>query len=234
MSKSVVINIENVEKSFELGESHVKVLRGVDLQIFAGDFAVIFGPSGCGKSTLLNIILGIDTATSGKIHVRDTNLETLSEDDRATFRSKKMGMVHQMPYWVKSIDVRHNVALPMIVKGESQGKALEKADKMIRELGISKLGKKQPNQLSGGEQQRVGIARALVCEPWIILADEPTGNLDSEGGEGIMQLLSRLNKDEGRTILLVTHNERYFNAGNRRIEMEDGKIVKDIRHKDAQ
>ena len=233
MGKTIVINAEEVEKSFKVGEGVVRVLRGVDLQVYSGDFAVIFGPSGCGKSTLLNIIMGIDTPTSGTFHVRDTNIEKLSEDGRATFRSRKMGMVHQLPYWVKSIDVRHNVALPLIIKGEKQDEALVKADKLLRELEIIKLSTKRPSQLSGGEQQKVGIARALICEPWIILADEPTGNLDSEAGEEIMELLRRLNREEGRTILLVTHNDRYWNAGNRRIEMEDGKIIKDTKHKDG-
>jgi len=233
MGKTIVINAEEVEKSFKVGEGVVRVLRGVDLQVYSGDFAVIFGPSGCGKSTLLNIIMGIDTPTSGTVHVRDTNIEKLSEDGRATFRSRKMGMVHQLPYWVKSIDVRHNVALPLIIKGEKQDEALVKADKLLRELEIIKLSTKRPSQLSGGEQQKVGIARALICEPWIILADEPTGNLDSEAGEEIMELLRRLNREEGRTILLVTHNDRYWNAGNRRIEMEDGKIIKDTKHKDG-
>ena len=233
MSKSIVIKIENVEKSFEVGEGHVRVLRGVDLEVHAGDFAVIFGPSGCGKSTLLNIILGIDTPTSGKVHVRDTNIETLTDDERASFRSRKMGMVHQMPYWIKSIDVRRNVALPLIVKGENRNKAIEKADKLLRQLNTNKLARKNPYQLSGGEQQKIGIARALICEPWIVLADEPTGNLDKTAGDEIMKLLRHLNEDEGRTILLVTHNERYWNAGNRRIEMEDGKIIKDTHHKDG-
>lgn len=233
MNKTVVISVETVEKSFKIGEGNIRVLRGVDLQIYSGDFAVIFGPSGCGKSTLLNIIMGIDTPTSGKVQVRDINIETLSEDERATFRSRKLGMVHQMPYWIKSIDVRHNVALPEIIKGERQDKALEKADKLLRELDVLKLATKFPTQLSGGEQQKIGIARALICEPLIILADEPTGNLDSEAGEEIMQLLRRLNQKEGRTILLVTHNDRYWNAGNRRIEMEDGEIVKDTKHKDG-
>lgn len=233
MGKTVVIKAEKVERSFEVGEGHIRVLRGVDLEIHSGDFAVIFGPSGCGKSTLLNIILGIDVPTSGVVHVRDTNIVNLSEDERANFRSRKIGMVHQMPYWVKSIDVRHNIALPLIIKGESQEEALEKADKLLRDLGIPKLGKKRPTQLSGGEQQKVGIARALICEPWIIMADEPTGNLDSEAGEEIMELFRKLNREEGRTILLVTHNDRYWDAGNRRIEMEDGQIVKDVQHKDG-
>lgn len=142
MSKSIVIKVEKVEKSFEVGEGHIRVLRGVDLEIHSGDFAVIFGPSGCGKSTLLNIVLGIDTPTSGKVHVRDTNIETLSEDERASFRSKKMGMVHQMPYWIKSINVRRNVALPLIVKGEHRNRAVEKANKLLRQLDVSKLARK--------------------------------------------------------------------------------------------
>lgn len=233
MGKTTVIKTEKVERSFKVGEGFVKVLRGVDLEVHSGDYAVIFGPSGCGKSTLLNIILGIDKPTSGEVHVRDVNIGKLSEDERASFRSRKIGMIHQMPYWVKSIDLRHNVALPLIIKGESERKALNKADQLLQQLGIGKLKNKIPTQLSGGEQQKAGIARALVCDPWIILADEPTGNLDSESGEEIMNLFKRLNREEGKTILLVTHNDRYWDSGNRRIEMEDGRIVKDTKHKDG-
>jgi len=232
VGKTVVIQAEDVEKSFKVGEGFVKVLRGVNLEVHSGDYLVIFGPSGCGKSTLLNIIVGIDKPSSGEVHVRDTNIGKLSEDERAAFRSKKMGMVHQMSYWVKSIDVRHNVALPLIIKGEPQEKALKKADQLLHDLGIGKLKSKIPTQLSGGEQQKAGIARALICDPWIILADEPTGNLDSEAGNEIMDLFKKLNRDEGRTILLVTHNDRYWDSGNRRVEMEDGRIIKDTKHKD--
>lgn len=227
--KTSVIKIESISKSFRLGDGSVRIIRDLSLDIHAGDFAVIFGPSGCGKSTLLNMILGIDTPTTGRVCIRDTDLVNLDEDERATFRSRKMGMVHQMPYWVKSVDVRSNVALPLIIKGEKQNKALAKADQMLKNIGMTKVGKKMPAQLSGGEQQKVSIARALICEPWILLADEPTGNLDSQAAGEIMDLFSTLNQDEGRTILLVTHNENYWNAGNRRIEMKDGMIIHDTK-----
>jgi len=232
MGKTVVIKAENVDKSFKQGGGFVKVLRGIDLEVHSGDYAVIFGPSGCGKSTLLNLVLGIDKPTSGGIKIRGSEMAQMPEDERREFRASKIGMVHQMPYWIKSLDVRHNTALPLIIKGEKQVKALRKADQLIHDLGIGKLGKKIPTELSGGEQQKAGIARALICDPWIILADEPTGNLDSVAGEEIMRLFKHLNSDQGRTVLLVTHNEKHWNAGNRRIEMEDGKIIKDTRHKD--
>ena len=133
MGKTVVIKAENVDKSFKQGGGFVKVLRGIDLEVHSGDYAVIFGPSGCGKSTLLNLVLGIDKPTSGEIKIRGSEMAQMPEDERREFRASKIGMVHQMPYWIKSLDVRHNTALPLIIKGEKQVKALRKADQLIHD-----------------------------------------------------------------------------------------------------
>lgn len=226
----VVIDVEEVKKDFVLGSRVIQALKAVSLQVRATDFLVIFGPSGCGKSTLLNIILGLDRPTKGKVKVRGTDVYNLDEDQRAAFRAKKMGMIHQMPYWIKSLNVIENIALPLVIEGGKEESALRGARKIMQELGIIDLAKQLPTQLSGGEQQKVGLARALVSDPWILLADEPTGNLDSKSGNEIMELFKTLSQKHKRTIILVTHNEEYWGFGTRRVQMKDGEIVKDANH----
>jgi len=225
----VVIDVEEVKKNFILGSRVIQALKDVSLQVRSTDFLVVFGPSGCGKSTLLNIILGLDKPTKGKIKVRGTDVYSLDEDQRAAFRAKKMGMIHQMPYWIKSLNAIENIALPLVVEGGREEKAMQEARKTMQELGIINLASQIPTQLSGGEQQKVGLARALVSDPWILLADEPTGNLDSKSGNEIMELFKLLNQKYKRTIILVTHNEEYWSWGTRRVEMKDGGIVKDTK-----
>lgn len=229
-NQDVVIEVNNLTKTFLVGDNKIRALRDVDLKIYDTDFVIIFGPSGCGKSTLLNIILGIDQPTSGKVTVRNTDVFKLPEDERAYFRLSKIGMVHQMPYWIKSLTVRENVAIPLIIKGIKEKNALERADAIMEELSIGELANQKPTQLSGGQQQKVGLARALITNPWIIMADEPTGNLDSKSADEIMRILSDLSKKHKRTVILVTHNDKYWEYGNRRIEMIDGKIAKDTNH----
>ncbi len=224
------IFVKDVKRNYTVGDNHIDALRGVSLEIRPSDFAVIYGPSGCGKSTLLNIIAGIDKPSHGEVKVRGTNLFKLSDDSRAEFRSKKIGMVHQMPYWVKSLNVIENVALPLIIEGKLPKHAYERAGFALQDTKIAAFAKRFPTQLSGGQQQRVGIARALVCDPWIIMADEPTGNLDSTASDEIMALLDYLNRKSKRTIVLVTHNQAYWDVGALRIEMKDGLIVNQTRH----
>lgn len=225
-----VIETENLEKIFKVGKSKIGALRGVTLKVLPEDFIVIFGPSGCGKTTLLNIIAGIDEPTAGKVLVRGRNIFHLNEEERGVFRAKKTGMVHQMPYWIKSLNVLNNVALPLLIEGIDWRIAQNRARSTMKELGIENLSNQRPTQLSGGEQQKIGFARAMVSSPWIILADEPTGNLDLAGADEVVNLLKSLNKEHHRTVILVTHNEEYWNLGTRRIEMRDGQIVKDSNH----
>jgi len=232
-NREAVIGVRSIAKYFRVGKNTVKALRGVDLEIYPEDFIVIFGPSGCGKSTLLNLILGIEKPTRGEIYIRSKNIFTMTEDDRAAFRLSKVGMVHQSPYWIKSLTVRENIAIPLIIRSIGETIALERADAIMEELNIGELGQQLPTQLSGGQQQRAGLARALVTNPSIVIADEPTGNLDSVGAQEIMHILHDLNTIHHRTILLVTHNDKYWNFGNRRVEMVDGKITKDIKHQDG-
>ncbi len=155
-NQDVVIEVNNLTKTFLVGDNKIRALRDVDLKIYDTDFVIIFGPSGCGKSTLLNIILGIDQPTSGKVTVRNTDVFKLPEDERAYFRLSKIGMVHQMPYWIKSLTVRENVAIPLIIKGIKEKNALERADAIMEELSIGELANQKPTQLSGGQQQKVG------------------------------------------------------------------------------
>ncbi len=221
---------EDVKRSFDVGESNIPALRGVNLKIYPKEFLVIFGPSGCGKTTLLNIILGIDIPTSGKVFVRGQEIFKMDEDGRANFRAHRFGMVHQLSYWVRSLNVAENVALPLLIGNEGEGHSLNRAGNVLEELGIGELANKLPYQLSSGEQQKIGVARALITNPLIIMADEPTGNLDSESAQNLMELFGKLNRDYDRTIILVTHNEQYWDFGTRRIEMKDGVIVKKDSH----
>lgn len=225
-----IIDVSNLKKNFKVGDNIIDGVKGIDLKVYATDFLVIFGPSGCGKSTLLNIIAGIDTPTEGNVIVRDTDIFELNEDKRAKFRAKKMGIVHQMPYWIKSLNVVENVAIPLIIEGEKPKFARDKAKDLLNEMGIGKLAHQHPNQLSGGQQQKVGIARSLICNPWILMADEPTGNLDSTSADEIIGLFDSLNRKHRRTIMMVTHNPAYWEMGTRRIEMKDGLIIKESHH----
>jgi len=239
-TKKPIIEVNNLEKTFiiDRGRKKVRALIGVDLTIYESDYMVIFGPSGCGKSTLLNLILGIDEPTEGEIfvnygknieglEVNGKNINKMSEDEKGIFRSKKIGMIYQLPYWIKSLNVLENIALPLIIEGVDESDALKRSQLVLEELDIAKLAKQLPAQLSGGEQQRAGVARALASDPPIIMADEPTGNLDSKNADKIMSLFDYLNKYYKKTIILVTHNRAYWNSGNRKVEMEDGRIIKD-------
>ncbi|MDD5693246.1 MAG: ABC transporter ATP-binding protein [Patescibacteria group bacterium] len=226
----IIIETENLGKTFFVGSREIEVLKDVNLKIFSTEFVVIFGPSGCGKSTLLNTIIGLEKPTHGKVFTRNQEIYALTEDERGILRSKKMGIIHQMSYWVKALNVLENVAMPLLIEGEKQHRAFLHAEKILEELSIINLADQLPNQLSGGEQQKVALARALITNPWIIIADEPAGNLDSKSADEMMNLLVRLNKETKRTIVLVTHNQDCWELGNRRLEMKDGQIIKDEYH----
>jgi len=221
-----IIRVEGLSKEFSLDkETKVKVLDEVNLEINSTDFAIIYGPSGSGKSTLLHHIVGLEKPTIGKVVVRGTNLNNLSDEERAIFRAEKFGMVYQSAYWAKALCVWENVAMPLFIDGLPENKAKKRAVEALEEMGISKFANKLPVQMSGGEQQRVGLARALVNNPWIIVADEPTGNLDTHNADMVMQVFQELNKQRRRTIVMVTHNLAYLPIANKTIAMRDGKVV---------
>jgi len=226
-----IIKLEDVVMDFSVGRATVNALKGVNLEVRATDFIVIFGPSGCGKSTLFNIILGLEEPSYGQVTVRDENIYAMDEDVRARYREEKFGMIYQMPYWINSLNVLDNVSLPLIIEGAKADVARTRAENVLKDIGIADLAYQIPTQLSGGQQQKAGLARALVSNPWIIMADEPTGNLDSESGDQMMAYLQELNEAHKRTVLMVTHNKNYWNCGTRRIEMKDGLIVQDTEYK---
>ena len=222
-----ILKVENVSKVFDLVSRKVQAISEINLEVYAKDFLVIYGPSGCGKSTLLNIMCGIDEPTSGKVSIRGKNITKMSEDERGIFRSQKMGVIYQMPMWIKSLNVLENVMMPLMIEGEKERKAKEKSHQILEELHLTKLEKQLPIQLSGGEQQKIALARSLITNPWIVVADEPTGNLDTHSADQLVNILQTLNQEKNRTIIMVTHNLTYLPLATRTVAMSDGRIVRE-------
>lgn len=223
-SNSAIIKIQNLSRSFLTDELETKALDGIHLEISKGDFVSIEGPSGSGKSTLLSIIGLLDSPSGGDYLFDNVAIHNLSRNQRADIRNQKIGFVFQSFNLVGDMNVLKNVELPLRYRNISSGERRERAIKALEKVNMSHRLKHFPNQLSGGQQQRVAVARAIVGEPQILLADEPTGNLDSHNGEAVMDILQSLN-DEGVTICMVTHDERYRKYAGRTIELFDGKIV---------
>lgn len=222
---ALALDVQGLRKTFEGAEdgAPVRALRGVDAALDAGEFVAVMGPSGCGKSTLLNLIAGLDTANEGQIVVDGETVTGLDENDLARFRRKHIGMVFQFFNLLEGMSVLENVALPAMIAGSSRKKAETRARDLLDLLGITEKASKLPGVLSGGQRQRLSIARALANEPTLLLADEPTGSLDSAGGAEILELLRRLH-DGGQTTLLVTHDDHVAEAADRIIRMKDGRI----------
>jgi putative ABC transport system ATP-binding protein len=229
--KSLVVKVGNVEKDYMVGDQVVNVLKGVDVEICSGDFLVIFGPSGCGKSTLLHAILGLEKPTRGGVEFLGNKFNDMTEDEIALFRKSKVGLVFQASYWVKSLSVIENVAFPLFLTGMSPVDAARVALEKLALMGMGDWADYAPSELSSGQQQKVGLARAMVLDPEVIVADEPTGNLDSKSGLELMELLLKLNKESGRTIIMVTHDLEYMKYANRVIHMIDGVIVEEYNEK---
>ena len=218
------IQIQNLTKTFNLPKRKVEVLRDIDLDIKEGQFILIFGPSGCGKTTLLNLILGLETPTSGKLKVKDRDIGKLESKERSAFRFKNFSTIYQNSIWLKSLNVVENVALPLYLDGKSQSEAKEKAMGALRLAQMEEFALSRPNELSSGEQQRISLARAMVTDAPIITADEPTGNLDSKAGHDLMKTLDHLHR-QGKTIILVTHNLSYLVHADIKLAMKDGRII---------
>jgi len=219
---STAINLEKVKKIYEMGDTTVEALKGSDVKIEEGEFVAVMGPSGSGKSTLMNMIGALDTPSSGEVHVGDESISQLSEDELALLRSKKIGFIFQQFNLIPSMNATENVALPMLFRGTGKKERIERAEKILERVGLGDRLRHMPSELSGGQRQRVSIARSLANDPDIILADEPTGNLDTETGENIMDLLTELN-EEGKTIIMVTHDENDAEYADRIIKIVDGK-----------
>lgn len=225
MSELPLLRVSNVSRTFTKGNSSVTPLSNVTFSIPEGSFTVIYGPSGSGKSTLLHILMGIDTPTNGTVTYESRDLFQMSKDERAFFRAHTMGIVQQTDHWVKSLSVLDNVALPLVFLGVDREHAYNAARESLKRVGMQDHAGKSPSSLSGGEQQRAAMARALVNNPSYIVADEPTGNLDSKNGDALMKLLRYMNKEFNRTVVLVTHNLEYLTLADQVLLIEDGKLT---------
>jgi putative ABC transport system ATP-binding protein len=210
-------------KIYRTGKVDVPALRGVDIQILPGEFVSIMGPSGCGKSTMLHVIGGLAQATRGKVLLDGNDLTTMTDAARTMLRRHKVGFVFQRFNLLPTLDAYHNIILAQHIRAD--GFDPHRFDVVADLLGISSRLKHKPSEMSGGEQQRVAIARAIVCEPKIVLADEPTGNLDTKSSEAVLNLLASLNKDLGQTIVMITHNPEAAAYGHRVLHMRDGLVV---------
>jgi putative ABC transport system ATP-binding protein len=227
MQPSAVIRIESLSKNYETVAGEVPALVDVDLQVDEGEFVAIMGPSGSGKSTFMNIVGCLDTPSAGSYNLNGTDVGTLDKNQLAHLRNKVIGFVFQGFNLLPRANLTENVALPLVYSNIGRAEREERALELLAKVGLSKYGKSFPNQISGGQQQRVAIARALINRPRLILADEPTGNLDTHTSQEIMQLFTRLNQQEGITIVLVTHESDIAAYTRRLVRFRDGRVVHD-------
>lgn len=220
-----ILRIEHLSKIYGTGESAVKALDDVSFSVQKGEFVAIIGPSGSGKSTLLHMLGGVDRPTSGKVFVQDTDMYTLNETQLAIFRRRQIGLIYQFFNLIPVLTVEENITLPLLL--DKQKVDQKQLDGLVNTLNLQHRLNHLPNQLSGGQQQRVSIGRALIGNPAIMLADEPTGNLDSKNSSEIVDLLKMLNKTYHQTLIIITHDERIALQADRIISIEDGRIAKD-------
>ncbi len=220
-----ILRVENLSKIYGRGETAVKALDNITFSVDKGEFIAIIGPSGSGKSTLLHILGGVDVPTNGRVFIENTNVYALNETNIAIFRRRQIGLIYQFYNLIPVLNVEENIALPLLLDGRKVGK--KQFDEIINTLGLEDRLNYLPNQLSGGQQQRVSIGRALINNPALVLADEPTGNLDSKNSADIIELLKLSNKKYNQTLIIVTHDERIAMQADRIISIEDGCIAKD-------
>ncbi len=220
-----ILEIKNLCKVYGKDETRVDALKNVSFDVEQGEFVAIVGPSGSGKSTLLHILGGVDTPTSGEVNIAGTDIGKLNETKLAIFRRRNIGLIYQFYNLIPILNVEENMILPILLDGKKPDKKLL-AD-LVEKLGLKERLKHLPNQLSGGQQQRVSIGRALMNHPAILLADEPTGNLDTENSKEIISLLRKFNKENNQTVIIITHDERIAKAADRVITIEDGQISLD-------
>ena len=220
-----LISLKGITKSYQLGRTSVPALRGVELDVEAGEFTVVMGPSGSGKTTLLNIIGLLDRADAGSFKLDGEELAGRDFNDMAALRNRKIGFIFQSFNLIPVLDVRENIEFPCLLRKEDRGALRKRVELLAEEVGLTSVLKHRPDELSGGQRQRVAIARALVTQPEIVLADEPTANLDSATSEQILQLMERLNSSRGVTFLFSTHDPRIMKRAKRVVLMADGKLV---------
>ena len=220
------ITVKDLYKLYRVGDSIVRALDGVSFEIHKGEFCAIVGTSGSGKSTLLNMLAGLEKPTKGEIVISGSHIEKMKEDELVRFRREHVGFIFQSFHLIGTMNALENVALPLMFRGDPAKERLRKADRMLSLMGLDRHKKHMPNQMSGGQQQRVGVARALVSDPDIIFADEPTGNLDSHTSEEVMRLMRRVVQNQGKTLVMVTHDDHLAEYADRVFHIIDGKIVK--------
>ncbi|RLC35308.1 MAG: lipoprotein-releasing system ATP-binding protein LolD [Candidatus Nealsonbacteria bacterium] len=220
-----VIKLENVWKVYQLGKVELTALKGVSLDIHRGDFVTIMGPSGSGKSTLLNMIGCLDSPTKGKVFLKERDISRLSEDQLSQLRGKTIGFVFQEFNLMPNLTALENVTLPMVFQGVSEPERIKRGQELLSSLGLKERVRHQPAELSGGERQRVAIARAFANNPEVVIADEPTGNLDSHSGKKIMEVLKEFHQKEGKTIVVVTHDPNIAGYSEKIFNIKDGEMV---------
>ncbi len=220
-----ILEVKNLSKTYGKGDTLVKALDNVSLSVEQGEFVAIIGPSGSGKSTLLHILGGVDVPTSGQVIINDTDISTLDETALAIFRRRQIGLIYQFYNLIPILTVEENLTLPLLLDGRKPDERVTK--NLVEKLGLSQRLNHLPSQLSGGQQQRVSIGRALINNPALMLADEPTGNLDSENSREIVALLRHFNKEYKQTVIIITHDEKIAMSADRIISIEDGKITRD-------
>jgi putative ABC transport system ATP-binding protein len=221
-----MIRLEQLCKRYQLGNEPVQALDHVDLSITAGEYLSVMGPSGSGKSTLLNMLGLLDTPDSGHYWLNDEEMTALGEEARAAERNRRIGFVFQAYHLIDRLSARENIELPLVLTGTAPTERRQKVDELLQRLNLDRHANHRPNQLSGGQRQRVAIARAVIRKPALLLADEPTGNLDSHSGQEVIELLEELNT-EGITLIMVTHDANMGRRARRRLWMQDGKLLKD-------
>lgn len=219
-----ILKLTGIHKSFTLGTQETQIIKGAGFSVNKGDFMILFGPSGCGKSTMLNILLGLEPPTKGEVMFLGKNLYSFSEDERAQMRKQQVGIIYQQSNWVKSLSVIENVYFPLTLRGLPEEERKKKALEVLKMVGMDQGATQNPAELSGGQQQRVSLARALISNPALIVADEPTGNLDSKASEEIMALFKQFN-EQGKTVIMVTHDLEYLKFASRSVNMVDGVVV---------
>lgn len=221
-----ILRVENLSKIYGKGTTEVKALDNVSFKVDKGEFVAIVGASGSGKSTLLHLIGGVDRPTSGKVFIDGKDIYKFNDDELAIFRRRQVGLIYQFYNLIPILNVEENITLPLNLDNREVNK--QKLEELIKVLGLENRRKHLPNELSGGQQQRTSIGRAMITNPAIILADEPTGNLDSKSSDEIVELLKKSNKDYKQTIVMITHNMEIAKCADRIIKIEDGKIVKEV------
>ena len=226
-----ILRVENLSKVYGKGDSKVVAIENIAFSVQKGEFVAIVGASGSGKSTLLHLIGGVDRPTFGKVFIDGKDIYQMNDDNLAIFRRRQVGLIYQFYNLIPILNVEENITLPCDLDGKKVNR--QKLNELLKKLGLEERKNHLPNELSGGQQQRVAIGRALINSPSIILADEPTGNLDSKAGEKIVNLLKRSNKEYNQTIIMITHNIEIAKIADRIIKIEDGKIIKDEGTNDA-